>query len=118
MGSKRISKEQMATDWDSLRKWCPPGTTVYTVLRHVSASGMMRGIDVYVIVDNEPRWLSRPVSRVLGIPFDEKRECLRVGGCGMDMGFHVVYELSSHLYRAPDGGYSHDGAYSLKHRWL
>lgn len=27
-----------------LRKFCPPGTTVYNVLRHVSASGMTRHI--------------------------------------------------------------------------
>jgi hypothetical protein len=41
---------------------------------------------------------------------------LRVGGCGMDMGFHAVYSLSSVLFRtrAADG----DSGYLLNHSWL
>ena len=31
---------------EKLRKWLKPGDTVYTVLRHVSRSGMMRTIQV------------------------------------------------------------------------
>jgi hypothetical protein len=34
---------------------------------------------------------------------------VKVHGCGMDMGFHAVYELSGALFG--------DG-YSLKHKWL
>ena len=33
----------------------------------------------------------------------------RVGGCGMDMGFHLVHELGYRLFN--------DG-YSLKHEWI
>ena len=36
-----------------LRKMIRPGQTVYTVLRHVSRTGMSRGIDVYIIKNNE-----------------------------------------------------------------
>ena len=31
--------------------------------------------------------------------YNRKAEAIRVGGCGMDMGFHVVYNLSRALYR-------------------
>ena len=36
----------------------------------------------------------------------------KVGGCGMDMGFHLVYTLSSLLYKKDRGGYE------LRHEWL
>lgn len=81
---------------ERLRALLPPGSTVYTVLRHVSRSGMMRHIDVYAILDGEPRWLSGYVSKATGIP--RVKDALKVGGCGMDMGFHVVYTLSHALY--------------------
>ena len=84
-----------------LRLLLPPGSTVWTVLRHCSASGMSRLIDVYVIQDNTPRWLSMLVSRAIPCTFDAKKEALRVRGTGMDMGLHVVSELAHRLY--PDG---------------
>lgn len=76
-----------------------PGDTVYTTIKHVSRSGMQRAIDVHLIIDNEPRWIAPSVAKVIGESFDEKRECLRVSGCGMDMGFHVVYNLSRVLFQ-------------------
>lgn len=41
--------------------------------------------------------------------FDQKRDGFRVSGCGMDMGFHLVYCLGQTLF--------HDGN-SFKHRWV
>lgn len=84
---------------------CPPGTKVYTILRHVSSSGMMRVIDAFVFYTDEftgearPFWLSGLISTACDIKRDPRRDGLRVGGCGMDTGFHVVYELSRTLYR-------------------
>lgn len=86
---------------ETLREMLKPGDTVYTVLRHVARSGMSRQIDCYVMEDNLPRWISRTVATACGFTFDQKREAIRVGGCGMDMGFHLVYSLSSVLF--PDG---------------
>jgi hypothetical protein len=86
-----------------LRETLKPGTTVYTVLRHVSRSGMSRDIDVYAMEDNEPRRITWSVAQATGIRYDRKAEALKVGGCGMDMGFHVVYNLSRALY---DRGHS------------
>jgi len=133
----------------TLRQWVKPGDTVYTVLRKVSSSGMSRVIDCKVIsrdsVEAEPRifHIGYNVAKLLGYKWDSKHEGMRVGGCGMDMGFHVVYSLGSALYRGEgfqctepakhcphnshvnedtprDGSLFHDGdaGYSLNHAWI
>jgi hypothetical protein len=96
-----------------LRKVCPPGTTVYTVLRSVARSGMSRRIDLYVIEDNRPIWITRPACTATGFGFNERDETMKLQGYGMDMGFHAVSTLSRVLYRdseRPD--------YVLNHRWI
>lgn len=106
-------KSQLTIERDeavqSLREILKPGTTVFTILRHVSASGMSRLIDLYIIEDNQPSRLTWSASKALDYPYSRKREALRVVGCGMDMGYHVVYSLSAKVLG--------DG-YALKHRWL
>ena len=69
------------------------GDTVWTVLRHVSSSGMSRCIDVYIIRDNEPRWLSYYAAKALGWRYSDSKESVVVDGCGMNMGFHLVDSL-------------------------
>ena len=97
---KLSEKEKaLAEEVKKLRELLKPGDTVYTVLRHVSRSGMTRVIDLYVFKDNEPLRLSWSAAEVLGWGYDTKYEGVKVGGCGMDMGFHLVYSLSSALYR-------------------
>lgn len=110
---------------ESLRAILPPGSTVYTVLRHVSRSGMLRAIDVYAIkcVDGviEKYWLTPKVAAVCGYSINKRHDALTVNGCGMDMGFDVVYNLSYALYgRVTDPALetTRDGGYSLKHQWL
>lgn len=90
--------------------------TVYTVIRHVSSSGMSRSIDLFVFRDNKPVSLTWLCQNVMGWKFDRKNGGIKVSGCGMDMGFHLVNNLSMRLY-CPDK-YDHDAAYRLKHRWL
>ena len=85
------------------------GETLYTILLHVSRSGMLRTIGVYRIVNNEPRWISRVAASFIGWPFDDKREGVKVRGCGMDMGFHLVSTLSRALF---------GNDYTVHHRWL
>ena len=85
-----------------LRETLKPGDTVYTVLRSVSRSGMTRGIDAYKIEDGTPIWLSGLIARA-GLFSLNKHDCLSVGGCGMDMGFHVVDTLSYMLYGGKTG---------------
>lgn len=122
-----------------LKQLLTPGETVYTILKHVSTSGMYRAIDVYVFRDNEPRRITWSVAQAVGYRYDTKHEALGVGGCGMDMGFNVVYNLSRVLFRdgyecvgQNCGSNDHsngdrnyephmhtgDGGYALKQRWM
>lgn len=82
-----------------LREWIKPGDTVYTVLRHVSRSGMQRIIGV--VMDAPMLDRTYLVGVALGYSFDDNRNGLRVTGCGTDMGFEVVYNLGRVLF--PDG---------------
>lgn len=134
-------EEALAT----LRELLKPGATVSTVLRHVSASGMSRSISPVICGEDGPTDLTWLVVRVLGNRFDEKNGGVKVGGCGMDMGFHLVYNLSYVLFpdgftcigeggekrgtRCPACDHSNgdrnyaphvhkDGGYALRHRWL
>lgn len=66
--------------------------TIYGIVRHVSASGMSRNIDLYIIKDNQPVWLTGYASIILGYKLAKDRGMV-VGGCGMDMVFHCVSTL-------------------------
>ena len=73
-----------------------PGDTVCCILRHVSRSGMSREISF--------RTVDRDVTYLFALVGDYRRgtrDGLVVSGCGMDMGFAVVYNVSRRLY--PDG---------------
>ncbi len=91
---------------EALRAMISPGDTLYTVLRHVSQSGMSRSIDVYRMSNTEhgpidPEWLSRRIARACGFTFDERREAIKMGGAGQDMGYAIIHELGYFLW--PDG---------------
>lgn len=112
---ERAKQEAM----DMLRKVLKRGDTVYTVLRHVSKSGMQRRIDCYCIgEDRRPFFLSGYIGKVLGLRHNYKKGGLVVNGCGMDMGYHIVHSLSSAMFRGSKGEYSNEGAYALKHEWI
>jgi hypothetical protein len=96
MTVKSDKAAEMAEAIDTLREILPPGATVYTVLRHVSASGMTRRIDLYSIQDGDMRWLSGYAKTALGYP-RTKFDAITVGGWGMDMGYHLVHNLSRTL---------------------
>lgn len=94
---------------ESLQIILSKGQTVYTNLKHVSQSGMQRGISVHFV--NESGKI-RDISHLVGLAMDYKmhnKGGLKVNGAGMDMGFHVVYGLSSFILG--------DG-YALKHEWI
>jgi hypothetical protein len=92
-----------------LKKWLKPGDTVYTILRHVSASGMSRSLDVLTIRNNKPLRLTWSAATALGTAYDRKIDAIRVSSVGEDAGFSTVYHLSLVLFG--------DG-YALTHRWL
>ena len=117
------SKSQRTEALARLHEILKPGDTVYTVLRHVSRSGMMREISVIGPNNEDITW---HVMHVGGYRRSDKTGGLRVSGCGMDMGFHVVYNLGRAMW--PDGTPEphgtrngepdRDGGYALKHLWL
>jgi len=100
-----------------LRELCPAGTTVYSVQRHKSGSGMSRCIDFYVFrVQPDGSivkwWLSRLMA-ALGPDtavgsWDKARECLNIRGCGMDMAAHTVGNLSAHLWGGDERAIRHE----------
>ncbi len=140
----KATKAQRAESLEILRDIVKPGDTLYTILRHVSSSGMYRVIDVYKMesVKGEvvKHWLSYHIARVLDYRFSEKHEAVGVGGCGMDMGFSVVYNVSRALYaqgykclgkKCPSnshvnspakpkikGRYTHTDGYAVSQKWL
>jgi hypothetical protein len=120
---KKISKKaQKALDVQNAReqllgRYVSEGSTVYTVLRSVSSSGMSRTLSLKVAKEGKILDLTYYASIVLDWPLVEVNgsRALRVGGCGMDMGFHTVYTLSRVLFR--EEGSTTDAGYSLNHAW-
>ena len=96
----KAEKAAQETARERLRADLRPGDTVYTVLRHVSRSGMQRSISVLVL-DREHQEIydvSGVAAEALGYRFDRDNGGVKVGGCGMDMGFHLAYNLAWVLY--------------------
>lgn len=201
--SKKSEKEAVrANARTELLKLLKPGQTVYTVLRHVSSSGMFRVIDVVIAYDRVDRItldadkagkalkvgaeaygttgdnayrtgtvacivigqsvtirygaaahaeageetfplkdarvyakskripavrsIGYLAAQAMGDSWDRDRQGIKVGGCGMDMGFHVVYSLGSVLWpkgtpkphSTRNGEPDRAGGYALKHSWL
>ena len=111
-GRERLKAEQL----DKLRKWYPKGSTVFTILRNVSRSGMQRQISVVCLEHDATRgmYATHPnfaVATVLGrrLARGGGSDSIICNGCGMDMGFDLVYSLANALYG--------DG-YALKQEWL
>jgi hypothetical protein len=88
---------------------------VYTILRRVSASGMTRAISLKTIKDGELIDITWTAARALGENCSEVngQNVIKVQGVGMDMGFHIVYNLSSVLFAGQDRA-----GYELKQRWI
>ena len=117
----RVSKTERDEAIERLRGWLKPGDTVHVICRHVSRSGMMRILSPikmeaceqcrgtglqetgsacgYCRSGVQTAHLGYNVARALGWRPD-KDQGVYVHGCGMDMGFHLVYELSHVLFGA------------------
>lgn len=134
-----------------LRAWIKPGDTIHVQMKHVSRSGMSRVIQVIKIncrpetdidgkAGTEPEilYLGYNVAQALGMKYDRDREGVKIDGCGMDMGFAIVYDLSYALFkdgfdcvgeRCPANDHNNgdrnytphrhsDPGYALRHRWI
>jgi hypothetical protein len=132
------TKEEIQRAEEGLKELLNVGTEVYTALKHVSKSGMSRSISVHVVSEGQIQNITYWASCIVGWPIDRNNGGVKVTGCGMDMGFHLVYCLSSALWKegfdcigdkcpsndhtngAPRDGKSHhkSGGYALRQRWL
>lgn len=102
--AKQRAQQERDAAREELRAIVKPGDTVYCVLRHVSRSGMQRVIDLQVLTtdDSDRPWLRTIgglAARAMGDRFDYDRGGVMVGGCGMDMGFHLVCSLGYVLWK-------------------
>lgn len=121
-----LKKRNQQEAIEQLREMLNPGDTIYTINRHVSRSGMMRRISCFIVGDDKKimdiDWL---IART-GLFKRSKDGGLIANGCGMDMHYHIVYELGRILY--PQGfklakgqygrngdtsGYDTDGGYAF-----
>jgi hypothetical protein len=98
-----------------LEHYVREGATVYTIQRSVSASGLTRHISLFVANEGEINEITYYAAQTL----DEKlnmsngHRSIRVSGTGMDMGFYLVYNLSSVLFHGQDRAGN-----LLKQAWL
>lgn len=99
MGKKQEAQEERDYALAKLREYLKPGTTVYTSLEHASASGMSRSIGLHIVHRGELLNITYWAARATGNTIDQKHGGIKVGGCGMDMGFHVVYSLGRAMWR-------------------
>jgi hypothetical protein len=132
------TKEQVEHAREYLSEVLKPGDTVYTTVTHVARSGMSRNIRLFYMTEDGPHDISFLAAHLMGAPI-AKNGGLKVGGCGMDMGFWVVYNLSHVLFprgfmcvgkkRCPSCDHSNgdrnyrrhlhkSGGYALNQKWL
>jgi hypothetical protein len=98
-----------------LTHYLKEGDKVYTILRSVSTSGMTRNISLVIAQGDEIIDITYYAAHAMGDKVSESKghHAIRVNGCGMDMGFHLVYNLSSVLFAGQERA-----GYALKQGWI
>jgi hypothetical protein len=114
-----ITDQELASE-RLLKGYFKDTRTVYTILRSVSSSGMTRHISLVVAgVNDEGNADLYDITWLAAHAMDEKlherngHRTIKVNGAGMDMGFHLVYSLSSVLFHGQDRA-----GYKIKQAWL
>lgn len=145
MTKAEAERQARAEACDQLREWIKPGDTLYTILRHVSASGMTRAVSIIRHdAEDGPHDVSYLAAKAMGDTIDNRHDGIKIQGAGMDMGFALVYNLGRTLFRdgfecigdddararrCPSNDHSNgdrdytphrhsNGGYALRHRWL
>lgn len=99
MTQTKTQKAERVEAIEKLRELLAPGDTVYTILRHVSQSGMMRHISPILIKNGE----HYVITRLVALATDSRmvysvHGAIKVAGAGMDMGFSLIYDLAWNLF--------------------
>ena len=102
MTTRRYTKEETVEAIGRLLSELTPGRTVYTKITHVSRSGMSRSIECYLAQGRDNLTdITWSIARATNARLDPRHGGIIMGGCGMDMGFALVYNLGRTLY--PNG---------------
>lgn len=108
----KAQKAEKAEAIARMHEWVKPGSTVYTILDHVSRSGMSRRVRVVVMVPGAtpdqgevPIHPNHAVATAIGAKLVRggMSDSIRIDGCGFDAGHEVVYSLGYALYPAGFG---------------
>lgn len=125
-----------------LRKHLNPGDAVYTLIAHVSRSGMSRDVRLFMPYMAQNLRLATEergaqVPRIMPITFyvahatdstlaDRGEWVIPMNGAGYDAGFELVYRLGRAIWPngtpqphgTRNGEPDSEGGYALKHEWL
>lgn len=121
----KYTNKEKSESRQTLLELLRPGDTIYTVLKHVSRSGMMRHIQLKIVRGGDIRDITYHAACIMGDSIAKDGD-IRVAGCGMDMGFALVYNLGAVLWlhgtpephSTRNGEPDRDGGYALRQRWL
>ena len=133
----RYTTEETRLAIETLRELLKPGDTVYTVLTHVSYSGMSRSIDLFLLADSDRTRLTYFAARAMRKAVNQKYGGIRIRR-GPGIGNSVVYNLGRTLWpdgfdcigdRCPSTDHANgdqdftphrhkDGGYALRREWL
>lgn len=121
----KYTKEEEKNSISYLKKLVKPQKTkIFYLVTDVARSGMSRSIRFFVAKNNNLLDISYDIAVILGEKSDGRG--VRLGGCGMDMGFYAIYNLGRVLYpkgsktivtgRNGDTEPETDGGYLLDYR--
>ena len=94
---KEIKLHEKAYAETKLNQILKRNETIYSVIRHVSQSGMTRHITFFIIKDGQVWHIDNLISDYLDYRTNKRFNALVVGGCGMDMAFSVVNHLQEQM---------------------
>lgn len=116
--TKAEKAEQFNRCLNHLQNTTKAGDTWFTHVGSVAASGMSLRIRVYrAILDYEGKPTIEDISYYVANVLDRNLSDagIRIDGCGMDMGFELVYCTSAKLFQSFVGDRS---GYEINQRWL
>lgn len=94
-----------------------PKPVIYTLARRTSSGGygISQDISLFYLKGGEPWNLTYYTGQILGrkVKLSDGYNSINNIGGGMDLGFDLVYNLSSYLFQGQDRA-----GYKLSHRWL
>lgn len=106
MSTRRLTKSETEHLTKECRELLERHERIYGIVRRVARSGMSRVIDFYVLepIGDISNVLPVRISNLLAAVYNRETDGssrswtgdvggVKIGGCGMDMGWHVVYSV-------------------------